>query len=401
MPRAMENEQIAEATRDGVRHGIAGTFELAPQIQTIAAKEYTSPVRFEREVSHLFRRVPLLLGASVELPKGGDYKSLQVAGVPVLLVRGSDGTLRGFINGCAHRGAIVAPEPSGNARRFTCPYHGWTYGDKGELLAVASAHDFGEIDRKQHGLKRLPVVERAGLIFGILDPKSQLDIDMFLSGFDNMLQAFNLQDWHFFGSKTLAGPNWKLAFDGYLDYYHLPVLHKNTFGRGGVSLGNRALYRSWGPHQRMVPPDRAANALGHLPEGEWSDRYALIGVWAIFPGVAIASFDGGGRGVMISQVLPGADVGHSITRLVYLMEKAPTAEQHQAAIQQFDFLETVVLTEDYATGLGQQRALAAGALEKVMFGQNESGAPKFHHWVDRILETEDGELNALFRSGEP
>lgn len=396
MARAMENEQIAHATRAGVRHGLAGTFELAPTIQTVAAEEYISPVRFERERAGLFRRIPLLMSASAELRNAGDYKTLVMAGVPVLLVRGSDGVVRGFINGCAHRGASVATLASGNARRFICPYHGWTYGEKGDLLAVASAHDFGAIDRHKHGLKALPVVERAGLIFGILDAKSRLDIDVFLANFDKMLQAFNFQDWHFFGSKAFSGPNWKLAFDGYLDYYHLPVLHKNTFGRGGVSLGNRALYHSWGPHQRLVPPDRAANALGHLPEAEWSDRYALIGVWAIFPGVAIASFDGGGRGVMISQVLPGDHVGQSTTRLTYLMEKPPSAEQQQAAIEQFDFLETVVLTEDYATGLGQQRALAAGALEHVMFGQNESGAPRFHAWVDRILETDDANLTALF-----
>jgi phenylpropionate dioxygenase-like ring-hydroxylating dioxygenase large terminal subunit len=391
----MDNEQIAQATRDGVRHGMAGTFELASGIQTIAAEEYTSQARFEREMALLFRRVPLLLGASVELRKPGDYKTMLAAGVPILLIRGGDGVLRGFINGCAHRGAIVAREPCGHARRFTCPYHGWTYGERGELLAVASARDFGDIDRQRHGLKPLPTAERAGLIFGILDPRSQLDVDAFLCGFDKMLQAFNLEEWHFFGSKTFAGPNWKLAFDGYLDYYHLPVLHKNTFGRT-AQLGNRALYRSWGPHQRLVPPDRAADALGHLPEIEWSDRYALIGVWAIFPGVAIASFDAGGRGVMISQVLPADQVGRSMTRLIYLMERPPTPEQEKAATVQFDFLETVVLDEDYATGLGQQSALAAGALEHVMFGQNESGAPQFHRWVDRILATEDADLNALF-----
>ena len=210
-----------------------------------------------------------------------------------------------------------------------------------------------------------------------------------------MLAAFNLRDWHFFGSKTCAGPNWKLAFDGYLDYYHLPVLHKNTFGRH-AQLGNRAIYRSWGPHQRLVAPDRAAQALGALPEDEWSDRYALIGVWAIFPGVSIASFDGGGRGVMISQVLPGDQVGQSTTRLVYLMQQAPSPEEEQSAIEQFDFLERVVVTEDYATGFGQQRALAAGAIDHVMFGRNESGAPRFHDWIDRILETGDSDLNSIF-----
>ncbi len=396
MLRAMDIPRIAEVTRDGVRHGLDGTFELAPTIQTIAAEQYVSPDRFAAEVKGVFRRVPLLLAPSAELPKPGDFKTMEIAGVPVLLIRGGDGVARAFINGCSHRGAKVATEDCGHRKRFTCPYHGWTYGDRGELLAIASPQDFGDINRHEHGLTALPADERAGLIFGILDPSSQLDIGAFLSGFDQMLEAFDFKNWHFFSSRTFAGPNWKLAFDGYLDYYHLPVLHKNTFG-ATVKLGNRALYRSWGPHQRLVAPDRAAAALGHLPENEWGDRYALIGVWAIFPGVAIASFDGGGRGVMIAQVVPGETVGTSLTRQYYLMQQPPSAEQEEASIAQFDLLEKVVLNEDYATGFGQQRALAAGALKEVMFGRNESGAPRFHHWVDRILETEDSELNTLFK----
>jgi nitrite reductase/ring-hydroxylating ferredoxin subunit len=394
----MDIPLIADFTRAGVTHGLAGTFELAPEIRQIPADKYTSTSLFETEMSRVFRRVPLLLAPSIELPKPGDFKTMDLAGVPILLIRGSDGIARAFINGCSHRGANVATEPCGNRKRFTCPYHGWTYGQKGELLAVASAQDFGELDRKQHGLKALPTAERAGLIFGILDPASSLDIDAFMSGFDAMLEAFNFKDWHLFGMRTFDGPNWKLAVDGYLDYYHLPVLHKDTFGS---QVGNRALYRSWGPHQRLVAPDRAAQALGHLPESEWSDRFALIGVWMLFPGVSVASFDGGGRGAMIAQILPGETVGRSTTRQYYLMQDPPSAEQEEQAVAQFDLLERVVLTEDYATGFRQQHALAAGALENVMFGRNESGAPAFHDWVDRIIATKDADLNALFAQTEP
>jgi nitrite reductase/ring-hydroxylating ferredoxin subunit len=391
----MDIAEIAQVTRVGVRHGLAGTFELAPEIRRIPANHYISPNLFETEVARIFRRMPQLLAPSVELPNAGDFKTMELAGVPVLLIRGSDGVARAFINGCSHRGANVAIEPCGNRKRFTCPYHGWTYGQKGELLAIASAQDFGDLDRKNHGLKPLPTAEHAGLIFGILDPASQLEIDLFMSGFDKMLEAFNFKDWHLFSTRVFEGPNWKLAVDGYLDYYHLPVLHKDSFG---PQVGNRALYRSWGPHQRLVPPDRAATALGHLPETEWSDRFALIGVWALFPGVAIASFDGGGRGAMIAQILPGKTVGHSITRQFYLMQQPPSAEQREQAIAQFDLLERVVLTEDYATGFRQQNALAAGALEHVMFGRNESGAPRFHDWIDRVIATDDADLNALFQS---
>jgi nitrite reductase/ring-hydroxylating ferredoxin subunit len=390
----MDLVDIAEATRAGVRHGLANTFELAPEIRRIRADSYTSPRHFEVEVARVFRRLPLLLAPSVELPGPGDFRTMELAGVPVLLIRGSDGVARAFINGCSHRGANVATEPCGNRKRFTCPYHGWTYGQKGELLAIASPQDFGDLDRSQHGLTALPTVERAGLIFGILDPASRIDIDHFLSGFDTMLEAFGFKDWHLFSTRTFAGPNWKLAADGYLDYYHLPVLHKDTFG---TQVGNRALYRAWGPHQRLVPPDRAATALGHLPEAEWSDRFALIGVWALFPGVAVASFDGGGRGAMIAQILPGDTVGHSITRQFYLMQEPPSPEQEEQAVAQFDLLERVVLTEDYATGFRQQKALAAGALDHVLFGRNESGAPRFHDWIERIIATEDADLDTLFR----
>jgi phenylpropionate dioxygenase-like ring-hydroxylating dioxygenase large terminal subunit len=397
MSGAMANPDIARFTRDGVRHGLANSFELAPEIRRIDAARYVSEERFAAEMTRLFRRLPLLLAPSCEITAPGDFKTMDVAGVPILLVRGNDGTARAFVNACSHRGANVATEPCGNRRRFTCPYHGWTYDETGRLVAIAAASDFGDIDRTQLGLTPLPAAERAGLIFGILDPASKLDIDGFLAGYDTMLEAFGLKHWHFFSSRTCEGPNWKISFDGYLDYYHLPVLHKNSFGRN-AQLGNRALYRAWGPHQRLVAPDRAAAALGHLPESEWPDRFALIGVWTIFPGVAIASFDGGGRGVMISHVLPGEQAGHSRTRLIYLMERPPSGEQEAAAVTQFDFLQRVVIDEDYATGLRQQQALKSGALKHVLFGRNESGQAVFHDWVDRILATDDADLNALFRT---
>jgi hypothetical protein len=86
---------------------------------------------------------------------------------------------------------------------------------------------------------------------------------------------------------------------------------------------------------------------------------------------------------------------------MYLMEKAPTDEQRLEALQQFKLLEYVVQEEDYATGLRQQKALESGARKHVLFGRNEGGGHRFHRWVDRILETSDQDLNALFRSGNP
>ncbi len=393
--RAMANPAIAEVMRHSVQHARDNTFELVDAVLKVPAKNYTDDGRFKLEVDRIFKRLPLMLAPSCEMPKPGDFKTLEVGGIPVLLTRGQDGIVRSFINSCTHRGTNVAVDATGNTKRFTCPYHGWTFGQKGELIAVSASGDFGHIDKSCYGLTALPVAERAGLIFGSVNPHSKLDVDDFLCGYDSLLEAFNFKDWHFFSSRTLRGPNWKIAYDGYLDFYHLPVLHKDTLNANGL-LGNRAHYHAWGPHQRLVAPDRAARELGDRPEEEWSDDLVLNGVWTIFPSISIASFNGGGRGVMISQLLPGDKVGESWTRQMYLMEKPPSADQEEAAHAQFAFLEVVVRDEDYATGLRQQRALDHGTLDHVLFGRNEGGAQAFHQWTDRIINADDDELLAMF-----
>ena len=257
----------------------------------------------------------------------------------------------------------------------------------------------GAVDRACNGLTTLPVTERAGLIWVTLNPTSKLDIDAFLAGYDRCLAHFGFDKWHYFGNRTVEGPNWKIAYDGYMDFYHLPILHKNSFG---PNMFSQAMYHAWGPHQRVSTPSAD---LADIPESEWTDEALMRGVWTIFPHVSIAGFDGGGRGVMISQLFPGDTPSSSYTIQNYLMEQAPSAEQLQPALEQVAFLERVVRDEDYATGLKQQRALATGARQHVMFGRNEGGGQRFHRFLDELLEVEDEALQSYLeryakRNGE-
>jgi hypothetical protein len=135
------------------------------------------------------------------------------------------------------------------------------------------------------------------------------------------------------------------------------------------------------------------------PEAEWPITWLLDGVWTIFPHVSIASFGGGGRSVMISQLFPGKAPGESITVQNYLMEDEPSEANKSQAHDQFELLKKVVQEEDYGTGLRQQQALQTGTMDHVLFGRNEGGGHRFHRWVDRLLETEDDDLNDLFATG--
>jgi carnitine monooxygenase subunit len=391
--KILDRSELAAMIRHGMAHARAHTIEKAAGVLRLPAQRYYDPEIFAAEIGRIFRRLPLLLAVTAEMPRPGDFKTLEATGVPVLITRGQDGEVRAFVNSCSHRGTSVATEPSGNARRFMCPYHGWTFTQKGELMGIASANDFGEIDKTCYGLTPLRVSERAGLIWVILDPASSLSFDVFLAGYDKLLAHFGFETWRLHDSRVVPGPNWKIAYDGYLDFYHLPVLHKNTFGE---AMFNQALYYAWGPHQRVQAPTEELLKFEDLPESDWDVEAMLGGVWTIFPHVSIASFNAGGRGVLISRLLPGETVGESFTTQYYLTQAAPDEAQAAEVDAQFTFLEHVVRDEDYATGLRQQKALKNGGRSHVLFGENEGGAQRFHQWVDKVIAADDEALEALF-----
>jgi carnitine monooxygenase subunit len=351
----------------------------APGVSRISSSVYVDAELFEHEKQKLFRRVPLMLASACELPAPGDYKTIEVAGIPILVSRGKDGAIRAFLNACTHRGAKLARD-CGHAKRFTCPYHAWTFGLDGKLLGVASREIFGEIDAEDSRLVTFPTVERAGLVWAILDPTAAPDFDPFLGG----------EHWHYLKSHHLSGSNWKLAFDAHLEFYHLPVLHRNTFG---PQKSNLAEYFYYGPHQRIGLVSKADDPLEqddlrglvNTPEEDWPTDALLFGEWIIFPNVSINSFFKHGRVVIISQVLPGAVVGESITVQIFLHESPLAGDQLAEVAELTEFLGRVVGEEDLPMSADQQQVLRSGLLPEVQMGRNEGGVQHFHRWVDRFV----------------
>ncbi|MDX1735423.1 MAG: SRPBCC family protein, partial [Halioglobus sp.] len=274
------------------------------------------------------------------------------------------------------------------------------YDNEGALKHNLCEDDFGEIDRSCNGLVELPCLERSGLVWVTLDSASRLSIEDYLCRYDEALAHFGLADWHFFDERVLRGPNWKIAYDGYLDFYHIPILHRDTFG---ANTPPQAIYYQWGPHQRVSSPDTIAGIVGDRGAEDWPMEALLAGVWTIFPHVSIACFAGldaveeeSYQAVMVSQLFPGSEPGESYTVQNFLVDRELSPEQREAATQQFEFLKGVVRDEDYATGLKQQDALRTGSREFVLFGRNEQGGQVFHAWVDKMLQAEDDELPAMF-----
>ena len=115
-------------TYDAVRRPLLESSTLPPQC-------YTSPEFYKREVQTIFMKVWNFIGRDDRIPNAGDYFSIEFAGVPVIVVRGSTGDVRAFANTCRHRGALLA-QGEGNCRAFRCPYHSWTFDTDGALLVA-------------------------------------------------------------------------------------------------------------------------------------------------------------------------------------------------------------------------------------------------------------------------
>ena len=120
------------------------------------AATYTDPVRFQRELECLFRGYPMCIAYSGELPEPGDYKTAEIAGMPIIVVRGADGRIRAFRNACLHRGAPLLDDRGSGLKRFSCPFHGWAYDNEGALAMVPSRSCFPDLSTRGGRCARSP-----------------------------------------------------------------------------------------------------------------------------------------------------------------------------------------------------------------------------------------------------
>jgi len=381
MNRKEEYNKIAERV---VSHVQNKTTDQANDILSIPTSDYTCEKRWESEMDKIFKELPLMLALSIEIPNKGDYKSLEVVGIPVLITRDKDSKVHAFRNVCSHRGAPLTNEEIGNKSKFTCPYHGWTYSNEGELIGILENSKFGELDKSCNGLQILPCEEFGGMIFVTLTPNIELNLDDFLGGMKSEIEHFNLQNWHYHGFKVIHGANWKIAFDGYLEGYHFSTAHKDTILP--MTMQGIMDFSSFGPHLRIAFASTNIEEIFDLPKKEWwkKEGQGVDFVRTLFPNISISLGLGIGQ---IAQILPGKTADTNTTILHYVAPETPKNKEETAELDHFmNFLRDVVNDEDYALGLEIQKGLNSHSKDSVKFGKNERGNQFFHKYVDFYID---------------
>ena len=178
------------------------TTAMADEVYRQPVREYTCPDIAAEEERVLFRQRPLCVGMSSLLPEPGSYFTHDLSGLPIVLTRADDGEVRALLNVCRHRGSRVA-EACGKSRSFVCPYHAWTYGLDGKLVARPEESSFAAAPRERHGLTPLPAIERDGLIWVSPAPGQAFSLEDHLQGLGEEIAGYDLAGFHHYESRLL------------------------------------------------------------------------------------------------------------------------------------------------------------------------------------------------------
>ncbi|NCW39563.1 MAG: salicylate hydroxylase, partial [Betaproteobacteria bacterium] len=207
---------------------------------------YTNPDSHQKELDRFFYQGHWsYVGLEAEIPNAGDFKRTSIGERSVILTRGQDGQIHVVENVCAHRGMAFCRERHGNKQELVCPYHQWSYALDGTLQGVPFRRGVrqdgkvnggmpADFDPKHHGLNRLKVASRGGVVFASFDHQVESLEDYMgstiLRYFDRL---FNGRKLTLLGYNRQRIPgNWKLMQENIKDPYHPGLLHTwfVTFG---------------------------------------------------------------------------------------------------------------------------------------------------------------------------
>ena len=354
------------------------TTDLGDTVWKEPVANYLSQERFESEIA-LLRSLPVVFCLSAMLPDKGSYVARKAAGTPLLVVRGDDGKVRAFINGCRHRGMQVAKN-SGCARAFVCPYHAWTYGLEGELKHIPGRAGFPGVELKDNGLVEVGATEKGGLVY--VNQSGPADASML----EIVPDLFSEEQAYFDQSEYTDDANWKLLAETTMEGYHIKALHKKSFYPYGFD--NINVVESFGSHTRVVFPFQRIEKLREVdPKGRRMEGM-VTSVYQLFPNVAVSILSKHSTVTIFEPISP--------TRTQILIYRATNktsagaTTDFEEAKRDADFVKAAGFDEDREAACAIQETLGTKANQHLTFGHFEKAIVHFHQNLAQHLSNHEG-----------
>lgn len=196
----------------------------------LAPWTYVNDELFELEYDAMFLSRWQLAGHVCDVPRAGDFITLDMGRTNVVVIRGKDERIRAFLNVCRHRASRIF-EGNGNCRGvIRCPYHGWTYQFDGSLMATPQQETFPDLDRSMYGLHPVQVEVFNGLLFVRVKGDGPSVVQQFAHT-AHFFEKYDVENYEQIAEPTeqVWNANWKVAWDNFLENYHIPVGHPGLF----------------------------------------------------------------------------------------------------------------------------------------------------------------------------
>ncbi|KWX69078.1 aromatic ring-hydroxylating dioxygenase subunit alpha [Mycobacterium sp. NAZ190054] len=337
---------------------------------------YTDPAILEIERKEIFAKTWQYIGTTENLSKPGDYITVTVGDVPVVVTRSKDG-INALVNVCRHRFHEVA-RGSGNTRRLACPYHAWSYDLEGNLCNAPREASFENFDKSAFPLVKLPVGVWGQMVFVSLD-QNVAPLQDWLGPLQNMLESVNLDVHRLVHRKRtemkIAG-NWKVVAENFLECYHCAPAHPSYTKTFDVARSEGYPFdvnEGW-----MTARTLPREVFTHEPE---KAPYNMIGPIEVnqndflWPNFATWTFPGEGN-LLVYSFTP-VSPGETIAYFDYFLDPAFTAEETARLTAFVD----EVGWEDVSLIESVQRGVAGNAVPEGLLVPDEGQVVAFQQLV--------------------
>lgn len=217
---------------------------------TIPVEAYVSEDYVRAERDKLWRKVWLQACRLEEIPEVGNFITYDILDDSLIIVRQAPDKIAAFYNVCSHRGRRLVDTPpgeknaKGDAVRFICGFHGWTYDLEGRCSHILEKDDWkGVLTEERTRLGQVKVETWGGWVWINLDPNAG-PLSEYLEPAASMLDPFELQNMRPRWRKWIIFDcNWKVAMEAFAEIYHVEVTHPEF-----MSFGE---FRGWGRAQGL------------------------------------------------------------------------------------------------------------------------------------------------------
>lgn len=348
------------------------------EASTPPASWYRDPRILELERSAVFANAWQMVSRPYQEVRGpGDYIAREIAGEPILVVRGKDGILRGFFNVCRHHAAAVLTRAEGKTQNLRCPYHGWTYNLEGALILTPEFGGVANFDRSANGLVPIPLEVWKNWLFVKLragDPSLE---DFLGKDLMEQFERLKLERMKWFERRTYTlNCNWKVFVDNYLDGgYHVPHIHGGLhsvldYGNYTIETGERFCLQS----------SPLATAQGDAQTASVRAGKRAFYYW-IYPNFMLNIYDG----VMDTNLVVPRGIDRTDVVFDYyfadISERAREKNLASIAVSEQIQAEDAVICESVQRGLNS-RAYSTGRLSV----RREAGEHLFHKLLHADLK---------------